>query len=232
MELFTSEGCSSCPPADKLLSSLSAHQPIDGVEIIPLSEHVDYWNRLGWTDPFSSAAFSERQREYAEALKSDAYTPQMVVDGKATFVGSDESRAFAAISGELNAPRAMVSIQPVGPANSSGQSSTSFSVNVGELSRLSLTGNASVVLVVTEDNLQSAVRSGENSGRNLVHTGVVRELKTIATIDLERKAVFRAQSEVKISSAWKRKDLRAIVFVQHQGSHRIIGVAETNFPAP
>ena len=98
VELFTSEGCSSCPPADELLAKLDKTQLIAGVEIIPLEFHVDYWNELGWTDPFSSSLFSERQNSYARAFGNGRiYTPQMVVDGGAEFVGSNSGRAYEAI---------------------------------------------------------------------------------------------------------------------------------------
>jgi hypothetical protein len=231
VELFTSEGCSSCPPADKLLSWLGERQPLEGAEIIPLSEHVDYWNRLGWADPFSSSVFSERQRAYSDSLKSEAYTPQMVVDGKVEFVGSDRNQALKAISNELHAARCTVRIEPISPASSSRQNLASFSVQVEKLPPLDTNIKGFVFLAVTENNLQSSVSSGENSGRLLAHTAVVRELKMIGKLDTRPDTAFTAQPTVEISNGWKRKDLRAVVFVQLQDSRRILGAADTPFPS-
>jgi hypothetical protein len=93
VQLFTSEGCSSCPPADALLAEFAKASPIDGATIVPMSLHVDYWNHLGWRDPFSSKQFSDYQRDYQKALRAqNIYTPQMIVDGQAEFVGSDATR--------------------------------------------------------------------------------------------------------------------------------------------
>src|SRR3954468_6648160 len=99
VELFTSEGCSSCPPADRFLMRLENEQPVPGAEIIVLGQHVDYWDQQGWRDRFSSSQYTERQNQYAESFGNDqVYTPEMVVDGRREFSGSDESKAFKAIA--------------------------------------------------------------------------------------------------------------------------------------
>src|ERR1700719_3834995 len=114
VELFTSEGCSSCPPADALLEKLDRSQPVGGADVVVLSEHVDYWNDIGWKDPYSSHEFSIRQGDYAHRFRLDsAYTPQMVVDGEAQFVGSDERRAILAIEGAANAEKIRVVLSSV-----------------------------------------------------------------------------------------------------------------------
>jgi hypothetical protein len=106
LELFTSEGCSSCPPADRLLETFDRTRPVSGADLIVLSEHVDYWNRLGWTDPYSSPLFTERQQEYVRQLHLDgAYTPQLVIDGQADFVGSDERAIRAGIQRTEHGPK-------------------------------------------------------------------------------------------------------------------------------
>jgi hypothetical protein len=111
VELFTSEGCSSCPPADALLERLDRYQPVNGAELIVLSEHVDYWNDIGWKDPFSSHEYSERQSAYASQFgRGSIYTPQMVVDGHIEFVGSDERRATLAIESATKVRKIPVSI--------------------------------------------------------------------------------------------------------------------------
>lgn len=112
VELFTSEGCSSCPLADQLLSRLEKEQPAAGVEIIALGEHVDYWNRLGWEDPYSSPQFSRRQMQYAQAFRIEAaYTPQLVIDGRVELLGSDARRAPIAIIAAARTPKAGVELR-------------------------------------------------------------------------------------------------------------------------
>lgn len=230
VELFTSEGCSSCPPADRILSWLGQNQPLAGIEIIPLSEHVDYWNHLGWTDPYSSSEFTQRQREYSDSLHAGAYTPQMVVNGKVEFVGSDKDRALETILTESRAPQADVRILAANPENSTSNGKITFSVQVGQIPVQDTKKKCQVFLAVTENNLRSSVMAGENSGRTLAHTAVVRELKQIGKMEIRPDASFRAEPQIVISKDWKREDLRAVVFVQLQGSHKILGAAESPFP--
>jgi hypothetical protein len=111
-ELFTSEGCSSCPPADAVLSQLVLRQPVAGVEVLALGEHVDYWDRLGWRDPFSSALYSSRQSNYDAHVfhRQDVYTPQFVVDGRFERVGSDITAVQRAITQAAQAPKAAVEV--------------------------------------------------------------------------------------------------------------------------
>ena len=111
LELFTSEGCSSCPPADQLLEKIDRDQPVPGTDLIVLSEHVDYWNRIGWTDPFSSSDFSRRQQAYAAQFGTDdIYTPQLVVDGEKAVVGGNWPMAARAIQQSLREPKIPVTI--------------------------------------------------------------------------------------------------------------------------
>src|SRR6266852_9685647 len=111
-ELFTSEGCSSCPPADDILSQLAHRQPVPGVEVLALGEHVDYWDRLGWRDPFSSSAFSARQSNYDSRVfhADQVYTPQLVIDGRLERVGSDARAVQRAIEQAATSPKAAVTV--------------------------------------------------------------------------------------------------------------------------
>lgn len=219
VELFTSEGCSSCPPADKLLSDLEENQPVKGTQVIALSEHVDYWNRLGWKDPFSSAQFTERQTDYSKTLgNEDIYTPQMVVDGRTEFVGNQRAEALEAIGQASQSPKA--SVEAAIKAHTS--SSITFTVQVGNVPDMSRGDKADVMLAITESGLMSNVLRGENSGRKLAHSAVTRKLATIGTVE---GGVFKAEPVVSLNSIWKRARLRAVIFVQERASHRILGAA-------
>ncbi|HEX7287441.1 MAG TPA: DUF1223 domain-containing protein [Candidatus Angelobacter sp.] len=211
VELFTSEGCSSCPPADALLGELR-HGPAAGVEIIPLGFHVDYWNHLGWQDRFSSSAYSRRQEDYARRFRINGpYTPQMVVDGAEEFVGNAERRASAAIAHAASQPAAAdVQLSWAGPEK----------LDVG----VSAPGlnSGDVLLAVTEDNLSTQVAAGENNGRALRHFAVVRDFKRLGRV---KNGAFAAGVPLKMEKDWKRNDLRVVVFVQAPDEGRIAGAA-------
>ncbi len=228
VELFTSEGCSSCPPADALLARLVKTQPVPGAEVIALKEHVDYWNHLGWRDPFSSAAFTARQQAYAQFFRNNsAYTPQMIVDGQAEFVGSAESRARQAIARAARAPRTAVHLEWA--ANGAAPDTARLQVHVEQLREATPGDTAEVYLVITEDNLHSDVARGENAGRSLNHIAVVRRLERLGQADAHAATAFSAEPAVTIAGGWKRKDLRAVVFVQERRSRRVLGAASISF---
>jgi len=218
--LFTSEGCSSCPAADELLAKLERAQPVEGAEIIALGEHVDYWDYIGWSDPFSSPAFSERQGAYAEASGRDGvYTPQMVVDGSAGFVGSNWNKAVAAISQAARAPKADVLITPV--RKTAG--AVSLQAQVGAFPSVTAGETVDLILAVTESDLSSNVLRGENAGRRLNHRTVVRQLSLIGSADAKQGASFSAESTVTLAKGWKPENLRAVAFAQERKSRRVIG---------
>lgn len=224
VELFTSEGCSSCPPADEVLSKLDKMQSIQGVEVIALGEHVDYWNKLGWIDPYSSGEFSQRQSRYSDAFKQDSvYTPQMIVDGRDEFAGGNMDRARTAIANAAQSPKAHITIASAEISNATKARSLNVSVQVRELPRLTAGDTAEVLLAITENNLRSEVSRGENAGRYLKHSAVVRQLTSLGTISQDES--FAAKPTVDISNGWLLDNLRAVVFVQERGSRRILGSA-------
>jgi hypothetical protein len=209
VELFTSEGCSSCPPADALLAELSAKQPVSGVEIIVLGEHVDYWNYIGWRDRFSSAQWTKRQHSYVQRMKLDsAYTPQVVIDGKIQLVGGDHRAAITAITSSAEQPK------PV----EVGLSFTGDTLSVKIQSKKPV--EAEVIVALTEDDLTTKVGAGENGGRTLRHTAVTRMLLPLGVM---RGNSFSAIKEMKIAPDWNRKELGAVVFVQQKGQGPILG---------
>ena len=201
VELFTSEGCSSCPPADRLLADLQKQSRPDA-EIIVLSEHVDYWDFQGWKDPFSARQFSDRQAKYAKNQMSDeVYTPQMFVDGHKGFTGSDSGQAVEEIRNASRAKKTSVSIEQL----DSAAGSTRFRITTGAGKE------ADLMLAITEDGLESKVVRGENSGRFLAHTGVVRSLSKVGGSAEKQNVV---ETVVHLDPTWKRERLRAVVFVE------------------
>jgi hypothetical protein len=224
VELFTSEGCSDCPPADRLLAHLQRTQPVAGADVIALEEHVDYWNSQGWVDPFSSAQFTERQNDYVHSfrLNSGPYTPQMVVEGSTQFVGSNERAALAAIAKSAENPEMPVTIEQA-PDSNSDAGKVQLHVQVGPTASGEAGRRADVLLAITEDDLSSNVSAGENAGAHLDHYGVVREFRSIGHLDANGS--FSAETKVNLSHHWKRDNLRVVVFVQDHSSLAVLGAS-------
>ncbi len=213
VELFTSEGCSSCPAADALLREMEATQPVPGVEIIALGQHVDYWNRLGWKDAFSSAQFTERQRWYAQGFGTGSYTPQAVVNGRYELVGSQRGALTAAVAKAARASRATVVLTR---AADGALAVRVHSLPVG-------TPASTVQLALTETGLSSQVGRGENSGRLLRHSAVVRSLRSLGPVAAD--GTFAATVPLTLGTGWKPENLRAVVLVQETASHHVVGAA-------
>ncbi len=222
VELFTSEGCSSCPPADVLLQKLQAQQPIPSAQIIPLEEHVDYWNHDGWTDPYSSAEWTERQQTYSALSKKDPYTPELVVDGQSQLIGNSPKEAVLAIEDAASSAKTEILLTQT----SAGAKAAHFSVSVGKLATPRAGDVAEVWLAVTEDGLHSAVSKGENAGHELSHTATLRSLHKIGVADANAApASFSGEPVVKFNSRWNVQNLHVTVFVQEKKSRQIVGAA-------
>jgi len=224
VELFTSQGCSSCPPADELLIRLDEQQSVAGALVIPLSEHVDYWNGLGWRDPFSAPTFTQRQREYGDALDTRAvYTPQMVVDGRMEFVGSQREIAQQAIARAAAVPKAEIALV----RTDSGGNPVTVEVTVSGVSRLGALGAADLWLAVTEEGLATDVRRGENAHRRLRHAAVVRRLEQIeTTLPTPIPDRLTAAAQVALEPEWQVRSLRLVAFLQERKSRRVLGATQ------
>ncbi len=213
VELFTSEGCSSCPPADALLLNLDLAQPVSGADVIALGEHVDYWNDLGWKDRFSSAKYSDRQSRYAAHFgRNSVYTPQMVINGREEFVGNDAAMAAKSIAQAAHppGPSAVVSV---------AFASDAVDVKVTNAGR----NSRDVMLAVTESGLSTQVGQGENHGRLLRHTAVVRELRRIGTTI---GGTFAMHYRLSLRPDWRRQNLRVVIFLQDPWTLEISGAAQ------
>jgi hypothetical protein len=221
VELFTSEGCSSCPPADALLRRLGRTQPVHGADVIVLEEHVDYWDRLGWKDPFSSEEVTARQSEYGEAFGGrQVYTPQMVVDGHAEFVGSSEGEALRVIRTAVGTPKPAVHL--------TWTDGGKLGIQIEPLTDATHGDPSQVYLAVIENMLHSDVKRGENAGRALEHDGVVRQLTAVGKVDSDSTG-FSSMVAVATAHEWNRANLRVVVFVQERRSRRILAVSMIPF---
>jgi hypothetical protein len=221
VELFTSEGCSSCPPADAQLRDLD-RQPFAGTQLIVLSEHVDYWNHIGWADPYSSSFFSSRQNAYGSRFGLDSvYTPQMVVDGAVEFVGGDSRRAQQAIEKARDSDKIPIHISAVS-WDATGR--LQAHVEAGPLRESSSAGQAGVYFVVALDHAESQVLRGENQGRRLAHVAVVLNLTRIGAVGKDKS--FTDDVRVKLDTRRDLSNLRAIAFVQESGPGQVLGAAQ------
>jgi hypothetical protein len=207
------------------LQKLAAQQPLSGVEIIALEEHVDYWNHDGWVDPFSSPEWTQRQTAYTALSKQDAYTPELVIDGQSQFVGSDEREADLEIEKAAHSVKTEVAIAS---GKAEGKGSQRFTVSVGKLAGNKNGDVAEVWLAVTEDGLHSSVSLGENAGHVLHHVATLRSLRKIGAADANGVSMsFTGDTLVKFNSHWDPANLHVTVFVQEKKSRVILGAAST-----
>ncbi|MGO9346503.1 MAG: DUF1223 domain-containing protein [Terriglobales bacterium] len=221
LELFTSEGCSSCPPADRLLAKLDGTQPIAGAQLIVLSEHVDYWDHDGWKDAYSSSAFTSRQEEYARRFGlNSAYTPQLVVDGNAQVVGSDSAAADRAIDSARRRAKVPVRMSAVALAD---PKTIRVHLSVDALPGDFNAPKADILVAVALDHAESHVSAGENSGRDLRHVAVAESISKVGTVGKGKK--FDGDVTVKVKGAAGLEGLRLIAFVQGADGGDVVGAA-------
>jgi hypothetical protein len=213
VELYTSEGCSSCPPADALLESLLRDQPIAAAQVIPIGLHVDYFNDLGWKDAFSSAAYTARQRSYSTVFGDDnLYTPQMVIDGNAAVPGTETDRvrhAIAQASGKPHLPLHMTARQ------SGDKAQLTIDCPAAPLNGEKI----QVIAAMTEDGLSSLVTRGENHGRTLHHVAVARLVQSLDALSSKPSV---STKQLSIDPRWG-KDLKAVVWLQGTKSRQVYG---------
>ena len=228
IELFTSEGCSSCPPADQVLSRLESPRYGNagkskqvvmvppGVQVITLGEHVDYWDQLGWKDKFSSPLFSARQQDYGKAFHLESvYTPEIVVNGQKEVLGSDSRAVQEAIGKAAKQPQAQVAITMT--------SAQTISFSVSKLPPGS--HEAEILLGVTEGGLVTSVFGGENSGRQLRHSAVVRSLTSLGRLDPRRPGEYSAVAQLNLRQDWNRANVTLVLFIQDRVTRHILGAA-------
>jgi hypothetical protein len=211
VELFTSEGCSSCPPADAVLARLLTGPP-GGAQVVALEEHVDYWDALGWKDRFSAAAFTDRQEAYVRRLGlSGAYTPQLVVNGRTQVLGGDEPAAREAISAAASTAAGVAQVHRL--ESDAGQ----LTIAVG--AEWAGGGPADVILALVQDHARTSVEAGENAGRVLDHVAVVRSLTRVA------RGVGSFRGTVRVPLPVAEGTDRVVVIVQEPDAGAVKAVA-------
>ena len=220
VELFTSEGCSSCPPADAWLQQLESSQPIPGAQLIVLSEHVDYWDHDGWKDPYSSSLATDRQQDYVRAMSlSGPYTPQLVVDGKAELHLDQPDQVRRTLLAASQSAAVPVTIGPVKVTEGSAALLQSHIEVDGTSARRS----ADIYAAIALDHAESQVLHGENGGRHLTHIAVVHDLIKVGRV--EKGKTFSRDFQTKLSAGMSAKKLRLVVFVQEPDAGSVVGAA-------
>lgn len=225
VELFTSEGCSSCPPADILIQKLDTYQPIPGAHLIVLSEHVTYWDHDGWKDPNSAQAFTDRQSSYETALgEKESFTPQIIVDGTQQVTLANTQHIEDVLTKAKDTPKLPVRISAVtlDPANPNV-----LKAHV-ETDANSDKHNADVFVALALDHVESQVLRGENKDRHLVHVAVVQELTRVGK--LSKGKTFAQDLELKLKPGTDPQNLRLVAFVQESGPGKLLGAAATKVP--
>ena len=220
VELFTSEGCSTCPPADGLLQQMDAAPHFAGAQLIVLSEHVTYWDHDGWKDPNSSVELTERQADYVRALGlKEPYTPQLIVDGTREMKANDPQQMDKILHEAAAAP-----IIPVTIGEAKMDAGNPMVVRM----RIAADGstdkhNADVYVAVALDRVESQILHGENGGKHLTHVAVVVELKKVGK--LSKGKTFDADVELKLKPGTDPKNVRLVAFVQEPGPGKLLGAA-------
>ena len=220
VELFTSEGCSSCPPIDALVQRIDASQPLPNVQLIVLSEHVDYWDHDGWKDPYSSSSFTERQEQYVRALKLDEpYTPQIIINGNEVVRSYSSPKITEAFQSAGTTPTIPVRIGSLRIENSNQPLVRArIEVDGGSAPR-----NADVYLAIALDHAESQVSAGENNGKRLAHVAVVEYLKKVGKLDAGKP--FAQDCQARLKKTVSGTDLRIVAFVQEPGPGKVLGTA-------
>ena len=211
VELFQSQGCSSCPPAEANVAAVS-----DRPDVLALAFEVDYWDRLGWKDTFSKHAWTERQYAYARAFARDGvYTPQVVVNGQTQVTGSDSRAVQDAIARAATAQLASVGITLT--------SSQTVSFRISKLPPGS--HESEILLAVTEGGLSTPVGGGENVGHTLRHAAVVRTLTSLGKLDPKYPGEYTADARLNLRPEWVRANVKLVLMLQDRVTRRILGAA-------
>jgi hypothetical protein len=207
------------------LEKLDRSQPVTGAELIVLSEHVDYWNDIGWKDPYSSHEYSERQSAYAARFgRGSVYTPQMVIDGHLELVGSDERKAIAAVENETKFAKVPMSLSAIRFDNNN---KLSMHIEAGPLGTPSAAHSASLFLAIADDSDESQVSRGENAGRTLKHVAVLRSFVPVGTVGKSDKV--SRDLTVNFNNQNQRR-LRIVGIIQEPSAGRVLGVASARLP--